>query len=163
MNAEQYYRTMFGGRVSSWNLRDGHMAETLEELVEHLDRRGGRTKVVVWAHNSHLGDARATEMGSRGELNLGQLVRQAHGRDAVLVGFTTHAGTVTAASNWDEPPERKRVRPALAGSYEALFHDVGLPRFLLDLARRGGRRGRPARAAPGARHRRHLPPGDRTP
>ena len=135
MNAEQYYRTMFGGRTSSWNLRDGHMAETLEELVEHLDRRGGRTKVVVWAHNSHLGDARATEMGSRGELNLGQLVRQAHGRDAVLVGFTTHTGTVTAASNWDEPPDLKRVRPSLAGSYEALFHDVGMPRFLLDLAR----------------------------
>jgi erythromycin esterase-like protein len=136
-NAEQYYRTMFTRRVSSWNLRDRHMAETLEELVAHLDRTGRRTKVVVWAHNSHLGDARATEMGEQGELNVGQLVRERHGRDAVLVGFTTSTGTVTAASNWDAPAERKRVRPAPPGSYEALFHDVGHPRFLLAL-RDGG-------------------------
>src|SRR5205807_2341202 len=97
-NAEEYYRTMFHGRVSSWNLRDRHMFETLDALVAHLDRQGGRTKVVVWAHNSHLGDARATQMGARGEWNLGQLVRQKYGRDAVLVGFTTYTGTVTAAS-----------------------------------------------------------------
>lgn len=90
-------------------------------------------KVVVWAHNSHLGDARATEMGTGGELNVGQLVRQQHGRDSVLVGFSTYAGTVTAASNWDEPAQRKVVRPALPDSYEALFHEAGPQNFLLDL------------------------------
>ena len=139
-NAEAYYRSMFRGRVSSWNLRDQHMAETLDALVAHLDRRGGRSKVVVWAHNSHLGDARATEMGRGGELNLGQLVRERHGAEAVLVGFSTYAGTVTAASDWGAPAEHKRVRPGLPGSYEALFHDVaqgdGGPRFFLPL--RGG-------------------------
>jgi erythromycin esterase-like protein len=137
-NAEEYYRSMFGGRVSSWNLRDRHMAETLDQLVAHLDRQGGRTKVVLWAHNSHLGDARATDMGDAGELNVGQLVRQRYGRDAVLVGLTTYRGTVTAASNWGAPAEHKRVRPGLSGSYEALFHDTGVPRFLLTL-RDGGK------------------------
>jgi erythromycin esterase-like protein len=109
------------------------MVETLEALLAHLSRQGGRAKVAVWAHNSHLGDARATEMSQRGELNVGQLVRERYGRDAVLVGCTTHHGTVTAASDWDEPAERKRVQPALEGSYEALFHDTGIPRFLLTL------------------------------
>ena len=137
-NAEEYYRSMFRGRVSPWNLRDRHMAETLDQLVAHLDRQGGRTKVVLWAHNSHLGDARATDMGDAGELNVGQLVRQRYGPDAVLVGLTTYRGTVTAASNWGAPAERKRVRPALSGSYEALFHDTGVPRFLLTL-RDGGK------------------------
>ena len=138
-NAEEYYRSMFRGRVSSWNLRDRHMVETLHALAAHLDSRsGGRSKVVVWAHNSHLGDARATEMGEQGEWNVGQLVREKYGGESVLVGFTTYAGTVTASSDWDAPAERKRVRPALPGSYEALFHGVGLPRFLLDL-RGGGR------------------------
>lgn len=133
-NAEEYYRTMFSGRVSSWNLRDRHMAETLDALVEHLDRqRAGSTKVVVWEHNSHLGDARATSMSREGELNVGQLVRERHEREAVLVGFSTYTGTVTAASNWDAPFERKRVRPALEGSYEALFHESGLKNFLLTL------------------------------
>jgi erythromycin esterase-like protein len=130
-NAEEYYRTMFQGRVSSWNLRDRHMADTLNALMEHLDRRGGRSKVVVWAHNSHLGDARATSMGRAGEWNVGQLVREQYGRKAVLVGFTTYAGTVTAASDWGGPAERKQVRPALPGSYEALFHEVEAPDFLL--------------------------------
>jgi erythromycin esterase-like protein len=130
-NAEEYYRTMFVGDVSSWNLRDRHMVETLDALVEHLDQRSGRAKVAVWAHNSHLGDARATEMAQRGELNVGQLVRSKYGREAVLVGFTTHHGTVTAASDWDGPAERKRVRPALLGSYEKTFHATKLPRFLL--------------------------------
>ncbi|HEY9599711.1 MAG TPA: erythromycin esterase family protein, partial [Cyanophyceae cyanobacterium] len=88
-NAEAYYRSMFRGRVSSWNLRDRHMAETLDHLVAHLDSQGSRTKVVVWEHNSHLGDARATDMGNAGELNVGQLVRQRYGDDAVLVGLTT--------------------------------------------------------------------------
>jgi erythromycin esterase-like protein len=131
-NAERYYRAMFGSRVGSWNVRDRHMAETLDELAAHLGRAGPPAKIVVWAHNSHLGDARATEMGASGELNVGQLVRERHGDDAVLVGFSTHHGTVTAASNWDEPAERMRVRPALAGSHEALFHEVGVPAFLLD-------------------------------
>jgi erythromycin esterase-like protein/predicted phosphoribosyltransferase len=130
-NAEAYYRSMFLEKVSSWNLRDRHMAETLDALVAHLGRRGGHAKVVVWAHNSHLGDARATQMGQRGELNVGQLVRERYGRDAVLVGFTTHHGTVTAASDWGGPAERKRVRPALAGSYEAMFHAAQPTRFLL--------------------------------
>jgi len=132
-NAEQYYRTMFRGRVSSWNLRDKHMAETLDFLVEHFALRGQRAKVVLWAHNSHLGDARATQMGRAGEWNVGQLVRERHGRDCVLIGFTTYSGTVTAASNWGGPAERKRVRPAMPGSYESLFHATGTRAFLLTL------------------------------
>jgi erythromycin esterase-like protein len=132
-NAEEYYRTMFHGRISSWNLRDRHMAETLEALVSYLESQVSHPKVVVWAHNSHLGDARATQMGEAGELNLGQLVRQRYGRDALLIGFTTYQGTVTAASTWGGPAEYKRVRPALPDSYEALFHELGLPRFLLVL------------------------------
>jgi erythromycin esterase-like protein len=132
-NAEGYYRAMFGGRVESWNLRDTHMMETLEALLTHIQHASGRSRAVVWAHNSHLGDARATEMGARGELNLGQLVRQAYGGRACLIGFTTHTGSVTAASNWGEPAQRKRVRPSLAGSYERLFHDVGMGQFQLRL------------------------------
>ena len=130
-NAEAYYRSMFLRDVSSWNLRDHHMAKTLEALVTHLDRQAGRAKVVVWAHNSHVGDARATEMGQRGELNIGQLARERYGVEAILVGFTTHHGTVTAASEWGGPAERKRVRPALPGSYEVMFHVTRLARFLL--------------------------------
>ncbi len=131
-NAEQYYRTMYKSDVSSWNLRDAHMSETLDALERHLTGANGRAaKIVVWEHNSHLGDARETEMGQRGEWNVGQLTRQKHGRDAVLVGFTTDHGTVTAASNWGEPAERKRVRPAVNGSVENLFHATGLERFLV--------------------------------
>ena len=129
--AEEYYRTMFGDRAGSWNLRDRHMADTLDQLLAHLDRHGGTAKVVVWAHNSHVGDARATEMAARGELNIGQLMRERHGRDTVNLGFTTYSGTVTAASQWDAPAERRRVRAALPDSYEALFHATGLPAFLL--------------------------------
>lgn len=136
-DAEEYYRMMFKGHVSSWNLRDGHMVETLEDLVEHLDRRGRPTRVVVWAHNSHLGDARATEMGMRSEHNVGQLVRMRHESEAFLIGFSTYSGTVTAASDWGDPAERKRVRPALDGSYEKLFHEVGIPSFLLPLCENG--------------------------
>jgi erythromycin esterase-like protein len=131
-NAEEYYRTMFRGRVSSWNLRDRHMAETLEALLAHFDRKS-RTKAVVWEHNSHIGDARATAMGEEGEWNIGQLVRERHGTAAVLVGFSTYTGTVTAASDWDAPAERKRVRPALPSSYEALFHRLAVPDFLLSI------------------------------
>jgi erythromycin esterase-like protein len=130
-SAEQYYRTMFRGHVESWNLRDRHMVETLEAVAADLERSGRPAKVVVWAHNSHLGDARATEMSERGELNVGQLVRERYGSAALLVGFTTYTGTVTAADDWGSAAERKRVRPALRGSYEALFHEVGVPRFLL--------------------------------
>ena len=133
INAERYYRSMFRGRVSSWNLRDQHMADTLDALVAHLDQRIDRAKIVVWAHNSHLGDARATEMGEGGEHNVGQLARERWGRDAVLVGFSTDRGTVTAADDWDQPPQRKRVRPGLPGSYERRFHDLGVPRFWLPL------------------------------
>ncbi len=132
-NAEEYYRTMFRGRADSWNLRDRHMVETLHELLGFLDRTRPGARVVVWAHNSHLGDARATEMRERGELNVGQLVREHDGANAVSVGFTTYTGTVTAASEWDGPAHRKHVRPALAGSYERLFHDTHIPRFLLPL------------------------------
>jgi len=132
-NAEAYYRSMFRGRVSSWNLRDTHMMETLQALIARGTQRGRPEKIAVWAHNSHLGDARATEMGAQGELNLGQLVRERHAEDAVLVGFSTYHGSVTAASDWDEPAQRQRVRPGLPGSYEALFHDTGLTRFQLDL------------------------------
>jgi erythromycin esterase-like protein len=122
---------MFFAEVSSWNLRDRHMAETLDVLVEHLNREGDRAKIVVWEHNSHVGDARATEVGQRGELNVGQIVREGCGRDAVLVGFTTYSGTVSAASDWGAPVERKQVRPALADSYEALFHATQRGKFLL--------------------------------
>ena len=130
-NAERYYRSMFQDRVSSWNVRDQHMAETLNALMAHLSKHQTQAKIVVWEHNSHLGDARATEMGQAGELNVGQLVRERYGREAILIGFTTYRGTVTAASEWDGPTERKVVRPALAESYEALFHQVGVPRFLV--------------------------------
>ena len=132
-NAEAYYRAMFRGREDSWNLRDRHMAETLDLLTAHLERSGRPARVVVWAHNSHLGDARATESAQRGQLNVGHLVREGDGRDALLVGFTTSSGWVTAASDWGGAAERKRVRPALADSYEALFHGTGLPRFVLPL------------------------------
>ena len=133
LNAERYYRSMFRGRVESWNLRDRHMAETLDALVTHLNSQGQPAKVAVWEHNSHLGDARATYMAGYGELNVGQLVREHYGPEAVLIGFTTYTGTVTAASDWGGPAERKRVRPALGNSYEASFHDVDAPNFLLPL------------------------------
>jgi erythromycin esterase-like protein len=129
-NAERYYRAMFSDRVSSWNLRDRHMAETLDRLIEHL---GPSSKIVVWAHNSHLGDARATQMAEQGEVNLGQICRERYGSSTVLIGFTTYTGSVTAASNWDGPAEQKRVRPALGESFEALFHETYIPEFLLIL------------------------------
>ena len=133
VSAEAYYREMFRGRVSSWNLRDQHMADTLDALIRYFEARRGSCRVVVWEHNSHIGDARATEMGAGGELNVGQLARQRYGRDVVLAGFSTYAGTVTAATNWDGAPERKRVRPGLPSSFEALFHDTGIDRFVLQL------------------------------
>ena len=133
LNAEQYYRSMFRGRTESWNNRDRHMAQTLEALIAHQTQELADAKIVVWAHNSHIGDARATEMGTGGELNLGQLVRERHGDNAFLIGFTTYHGTVLAASEWDAPAKRKRVRDAWAGSVEALFHQLAIPRFVLRL------------------------------
>jgi erythromycin esterase-like protein len=111
------------------------MMDTLISLMEHLDKIHGHSKVVVWAHNSHVGHATATQMGRRGEFNIGQLAREKFGNEAFLVGFTTHSGTVTAASEWDAPCERKSVRPALAYSYENLFHSTGLPQFWLDFSK----------------------------
>lgn len=127
-NAEEYYRSLYLGNVNTWNLRDTHMMDTLDALAAHL---GGDAKIVVWAHNSHVGDAAATQKEMRGEINIGHLCRQRHRRETFLLGFSTFAGTVTAADDWDEPAERKTVRPALAGSYELLFHETGVPQFLL--------------------------------
>jgi protein-L-isoaspartate(D-aspartate) O-methyltransferase len=129
-DAERYYRAMYYGSIESWNLRDRHMFETLERLRQHY---GPDSRGIVWAHNSHLGDARATELGHRGELNLGQLCRAGYGHRSCAVGFGTDHGTVAAASDWDGPMEQKRVRPALAESYEALCRDSGVPAFLLHL------------------------------
>lgn len=132
-NAEVYYRAMFSGRVTSWNLRDKHMAQTLEALLKHLDRHhdAPSARIVVWAHNSHVGDARATEVWADGQLTLGQLVRQRHGDSSRLLGFSTYAGTVTAASDWGGIAERKVVRPALNGSIEELLHETGRAAFLV--------------------------------
>jgi erythromycin esterase-like protein len=132
VNAEEYYRAAFLGGVESWNLRDGHMAETLDALVQFLEETQGPTKAVVWAHNSHIGDARATQLGESGELNIGQLVRERHEDETLLLGFTTYTGTVTAASDWGAAAERKHVRRALEGSWEDAFHRAPVPRFLLD-------------------------------
>jgi erythromycin esterase-like protein len=130
-DAEEYYREMYRGRVSSWNLRDRHMAGTIAALRKYLERQHSPAKLVIWAHNSHLGDARATEMHDAGEINVGQLMRETFGPQAFNIGFSTHAGAVTAAANWDDPAETMRVLPSLPGSYERLFHDTGLPHFLL--------------------------------
>lgn len=130
-NAEAYYRVMYHGAAESWNLRDTHMFETLCQLLE---AKGPDAKAVVWAHNSHIGNAAATEMGQmREELNIGQLCREKFGDQAALIGFGTHKGTVAAATDWDAPMEVKQVRPSMADSYEAASHDAGLDRYLLDL------------------------------
>jgi erythromycin esterase-like protein/predicted phosphoribosyltransferase len=132
-DAERYYRAMFGGRVTSWNLRDQHMAQTLQALLAHLDRHDDATpaRIVVWAHNSHVGDARATEVSADGQLTLGQLVRERYRDDCRLIGFSTYSGSVTAASEWGGAAERKIVRPALPGSIEELFHETGNPAFVV--------------------------------
>ncbi|HIA51465.1 MAG TPA: erythromycin esterase family protein [Candidatus Melainabacteria bacterium] len=132
-HAQAYYREMFRGRMSTWNLRDTHMVRTLLALREHMKRSGKQMKAVIWAHNSHLGDARATEMAERGELNVGQLIRQQIGDDCRLIGFSGYSGTVTAASTWGGAAERKNVRPGMLGSYEHLFNKVDLPAFILPL------------------------------
>jgi erythromycin esterase-like protein len=134
-NAEQYYRAMYRGRASTWNLRDRHMAETLESVERHLAATGRAPKLVVWAHNSHLGDARFTDMRRRGEINLGQLARERYGDAVRIVGFTGNTGTVTAAHDWDEPGRRMSLRPALEGSHERILADFAatraMPRFYL--------------------------------
>jgi erythromycin esterase-like protein len=131
-NAEEYYREMFAGRQETWNLRDTHMVGTVEALLKHLDRtRGQSTRAVLWAHNSHLGDARETEMGDRGEINVGQLCRQRWPGQTFNIGFTTHAGSVAAADNWGQDVQKKLVNPSLDGSYERLLHEVNLDRFIL--------------------------------
>lgn len=134
-SAESYYRAMFGSRAASWNVRDEHMVQTLFSLQAHLSALGSAGKVVVWAHNSHLGDARATDMGDAGEWNIGQLVREKHGDRAKLIGFTTHTGSVVAATDWGEPGRIRRVRPSMEGSFERLFHDTGIARFFLSIER----------------------------
>jgi erythromycin esterase-like protein len=140
-NAEVYYRTMFSGRVSSWNLRDQHMADTLDALLTHLDHEVGAertSRIVVWAHNSHVSDARATEVYADGQITLGQLARDLYGTDTRLIGFSTYSGTVTAASDWGGIAERKAVRPGLPNSVEELFHETGKDAFYV-ATRRDGR------------------------
>ncbi len=136
LNAEGYYRSMFHGRADSWNLRDTHMADTIDALAQHLAGQGREAKVVVWAHNSHLGDARATEPSwKQQQVNVGQLMRERHPHETFIVGQSTHEGEVTASDDWDTPVRRKRVRPGLPGSSEALLHAAGLDRCWLDLHR----------------------------
>jgi protein-L-isoaspartate(D-aspartate) O-methyltransferase len=132
-NAERYYRIMYYGSRASWNLRDEHMFETLQTLLAY---RGPNSKGIVWAHNSHIGDASATEMSARGEHNIGQLCRKQFGSQCYAIGFGTDHGTVAAASDWDGPMETKSVRPALENSYERLCHESGVPRFMLSLRER---------------------------
>jgi protein-L-isoaspartate(D-aspartate) O-methyltransferase len=129
-DAERYYRTMYYGSRSSWNLRDSHMFETLKDLLRF---HGATSKAIVWAHNSHVGNSAATEMSARDEYNVGHLCRNDFGPACYTIGFGTHRGTVAAASNWDEPMEIKSVRPSLADSYERLCHDSGVPCFMLPL------------------------------
>lgn len=133
-SAEEYYRTMIEADVSSWNQRDSFMYTTIERVMDYLGASSPMpAKIVIWAHNSHVGDARATTLGGGRELNIGQLMREHHQRDCVLIGFTTSEGTVTAASQWHGDAERKRVRSPLEGSWEAFFHAAGIPNFYLDL------------------------------
>lgn len=129
-DAERYYRTMYYGSRASWNLRDRHMFDTLESLLEHY---GPTSKAIVWAHNSHVGNAAATEMSSRGEFNIGELCRKRFGDDVYAIGMGTHAGTVAAASDWDGPMEIKNVRPSVADSYENVCHDTRVASFFLSL------------------------------
>jgi len=132
-NAEQYYRVMYYGSRASWNLRDSHMFETLKTLLTFY---GPKAKAVIWAHNSHVGDASATEMASRGEYNIGHLCREEFGNKIYVIGFGTNSGTVAAASDWDGPMEIKNVLPAIPESYEHCCHESGVRCFCLDLRQR---------------------------
>ncbi len=132
-NAQQYYRSLYYGEPLSWNLRDSHMAKTLDDIAIHLENIYDKpSKIVVWAHNSHIGDARATEMAEKDELNLGQIMREKYGEKALLIGFSTYQGTVSAASDWDRPVQRKTLLPAVDGSIEQLLHQVNIKDFILD-------------------------------
>lgn len=130
-NSESYYRSLFINEVNNWNLRDTHMMETVEQIINFHKNQRQNSKIIIWAHNSHIGNAAATQMSTRGELNIGQLAKEKYGGRAFNLGFTTYNGTVSAASDWHGPVERKIVRDALSGSYEDLFHSVGIPEFLL--------------------------------
>lgn len=143
--AERYYRTMYYGSAESWNLRDQHMFDTLQRL---LDARGANAKAIVWAHNSHIGNASATAMGWQGELNIGQLCREAYGDSCALVGFGTDRGTVAAADDWGEPMRIMSVRPARPDSYEAAFRQAGVPVSLTDWRQPGADSLRDALAEP---------------
>ncbi|WP_032113867.1 erythromycin esterase family protein [Candidatus Paracaedibacter symbiosus] len=132
VNAEAYYRALLKGPEVTWNLRDNHMMATLEDIrTYYYQLLGSLPKIIIWAHNSHVGDARATSLTKRGEINIGQLARERYGNDCYLIGFSTYQGEVTAASTWGGVTERKKVRPALEGSYEYLFHHLKIPDFLL--------------------------------
>lgn len=132
-SAHEYYRSLYRGEPSSWNLRDSHMANTLEELAIHLEKVHQKpAKIIVWAHNSHIGDARATEMSEREEINLGQIMRERHGKETLLIGFSTYQGKVSAASDWDMPVEHKTVVPALKISVERMLHEAGVKNFILN-------------------------------
>lgn len=137
VNAERYYRAMFRGRDNSWNLRDTHMVETIEALARHQQQQGQPAKIIVWAHNSHLGDARATEVSQRDQVNVGQLMRERQPDNTFIIGFSTYQGEVFAADDWDSPGIRKQVRPGLPDSHEALLHELsqkmGAEKFWLNL------------------------------
>jgi erythromycin esterase-like protein len=133
VSGEAYYRLSGMADVSTWNVRDQHMAITANALLEHLERLEPDAKIVIWAHNSHVGNAAATSMSERGEFNIGQLLREQYGESAVLIGFSTYTGTVTAAHNWGEDPRLMTVNRGLPESYEGLFHEVGEPAFVLNL------------------------------
>jgi len=133
-NAEQYYRSMFNSRAISWNVRDRHMAETVQNIIAHIETKKDKAaKIIIWAHNSHIGDARATEMSDRDEINLGQLVREQFAGTSYHLGFSTYTGTVTAANDWGEPAECKIINPGASGSFEEIFHDLKTKNFFLDL------------------------------
>ena len=129
-DAEVYYREMYRGRTSSWNLRDSHMVDTLAALRDHLAQRTDGAKIVVWAHNSHVGDARATELGRGGQHNVGQLARLRWPQETFIVGMTSATGSVTAASDWGGPMLRKPVRPAAPGTIEHELSEWRLPAFV---------------------------------
>ena len=133
-DAEAYYRTMFADRTAAWNVRTTHMADTVDLLAQHLGSTAQPAKIVIWAHNSHVGDARATEMGDDGQITLGQLMRHRHPDEVALIGMTTHRGVVECANDWNEPGKREDVRPSLPGSWEELFHATGMPRFMVTSA-----------------------------
>ncbi|HEX8393433.1 MAG TPA: erythromycin esterase family protein [Longimicrobium sp.] len=130
-NAEEYFRLLYQGGESTWNRRDQHMAETLDAILAHLAEQGRTPRVVVWAHNTHSGDARHSDMGERGELSVGQVMRERHDGHTVLIGFTTYGGTVMAAEEWDAPGRVRRLNPGWPESYAGLFHQTGIPAFFL--------------------------------